>query len=325
VAAGPSLLEQNVLTQQGLAIGLMHTMIQSQLDIGRGQSAAIGSCLSLFQGGNGSQKTLARGNGGDDFTVELYYDNACTKRYVHAVVSAGGANPNVIRFAETLIYYRSTGVKLGTARVVQKLGDSSKGANFSQISDVGTFTPVNGGLPADFGFECAYPNTVTNTAPIDCSVGVAQKINMLSEDVASLTSIDGTLTRIAGIQQKETFSGTKAKLVRGQNLGISAPTMQTIEITGTSVSVGSSSTHGSIGRVSAFMGAPTSWTVTDTGHNAKFSMTLHATTNPFFAGTVAALGSGTPAATIRTDIAGTGSVTFSNNQKIKISNWMLVK
>jgi hypothetical protein len=322
--ATPSLLEQSALTQQGLAIGLAQTMIQTELDIGRGQSAAVGTCLSLSQGGNGSQKTLVRTNGGDNFTVEIYYDNACTKLYVHAVVVAGGPNPNVVRFTETLTYHGTSGIKVGTASVVQRVGDSSKGPNFTQISNVGTLTPVNGGLPVHFGFECAYPNSVLAKSAVDCSVGVAQEINMLSEGVASLATITGTLTKIAGLQYKETFSGSKGRLARGQNLGISAPTMETIKITGTPVTVGSSSTQGSIGRVSAFMGAPASWTVTDTAHNAKFSITLHATASPFFAGTISLANFGATVATIRTDVAGNGSVTFSNNQKIKISNWMLV-
>src|SRR5689334_22371006 len=64
VAAPPSLLTQNLLAQQGLAVGLLHTTVQTELAIGFGQSSTVGSCVAMPQGGDGSLKTLARTNGG---------------------------------------------------------------------------------------------------------------------------------------------------------------------------------------------------------------------------------------------------------------------
>ena len=325
MAASPSLLVQNLLAQQGLAMGLLQTMVWAEIDIGFGQKKSVlGQCIRLPQGGDGSQKTLVRTNGGNNYTVELYYDNACANRYVHAVVAVTGANENTIRFTETLTYYRPNGTKLGTTRLKQRIGNSPQGADFSQMSEVGTFTPVDDGLPVQFGLDCSEPAGEPASAVIHCDVGVAQSVPMLDKDVASVTPVNGTLTQISGPAYSGEFSAKNSKLVRGSNLDISAPTTHSLAITGTSVNVGTSTTNGSVGLLSPFLGAPTHWTVRDAAHNAKLTITLHDGTTPSFAGSITRLDTSAKVATVKLDIAGNGFVLFSNNKKVKVSNWMMV-
>jgi hypothetical protein len=324
VAAPPSLLTQNLLAQQGLAVGLLHTTVQAELAIGFGQHTTIGSCVPMPQGGDGSLKTLARTNGGNNFTVELYYDNACANLYLNAVVAAVGSNPNVIRFSERLTYYGVTGARIGTVRVSQRLSDSPQGVHYSQLSDVATFTPVRSGLPMHFGLYCSEPAGKPSKALSLCGVGVAQTVPMLSQDVASITPINVKLTQITGASYQAEFGNNTSQLARGTVLGISAPTTHSLAITGTATNVGHSTATGSIGLLSPFLGAPVTWTITDTAHNAKFAIALHDGATPLFVGSIAQLDNSAKIATIRVDIAGNGFVLFSNNQKIKVSNWMMV-
>jgi len=324
VAAPPSLLAQNLLAQEGLAVGLLHTTVQTELAIGFGQSSAVGSCVPMPQGGDGSLKTLARTNGGNDFTVELYYDNACANLYVNAVVAARNSSQNVIRFSERLTYYGVTGARVGIVRVTQRLGNSPQGQHYSELSEVATFTPVRGAMPVQFGLYCSEPAGEPAKALSLCGVGVAQSIPMLSEDLASITPINAKLTQITGASYQAEFGNNTSQLASGTGLGISAPTTHSLAITGTATNAGSSKTTGSVGLLSPFLGAPVTWTITDTAHNAKFSIALHDSATPVFIGSISQLDNSAKIATVRVDIAGNGFVLFSNNQRIKVSNWMMV-
>ena len=323
-AAPPSLLTQNLLAQQGLAVGLLHTSVQTEIAIGFGQSSTVGSCVAMPQGGSGSLKTLTRTNNGNDFTVELYYDNACANRYVNAVVAALDSNPNMIRFSERLTYYGVNGARIGIVHIVQRLSDSPQAGNYSQLSELATFAPVRGGMPVHFGLYCSEPAGEPSKALSLCGVGVAQSIPMLSEDVASITPINAKLTQITGASYQAQFGNNTSQLARGTGLGISTPTTHSLAITGTSTNAGSSKTTGSIGLLSPFLGAPVIWTITDTGHNAKFSIALHDSGTPTFIGSISQLDNSAKIATVRVDIAGDGLVLFSNNQRIKVSDWMMV-
>jgi hypothetical protein len=209
--------------------------------------------------------------------------------------------------------------------VKQRVGDSPQGTNFSQLSDVGTFTPVNGGLPVQFGFDCSEPASDQTTAVIHCDIGVAQPIPMLDRDVASLTSVKVTLTQVGGRgAYSGEFSAKNSKLAQGPDLDISAPTIDSLSITGTSVNVGTSTTNGSVGLLSPFLGAPAHWSVSDAAHNAKLTITLHDGATPSFSGFITRLDTSAKVATVKLDISGNGFVLFSNNKKVKVSNWMMV-
>jgi len=145
----------------------------------------------------------------------------------------------------------------------------------------------------------------------------------VSQDIASLGSAAATITQISGASYQEAFTGT-AKLSRGSNLGVSAPTSHSLAITGTASNAGQATSSGSVGLLSSFLGAPAQWSVRATGLNAKFVITLHDGASPFFSGAITQLDTSAKVATFRVDIGGNGFVLFSNNQKIKVSNWLMV-
>src|SRR5689334_25085150 len=95
--------------------------------------------------------------------------------------------------------------------------------------------------------------------------------------------------QISGASYQAQFGNNTSQLARGTRLGISAPTTHSLAITGTSTNVGSSTTTGSIGLLSPFLGAPVTWTITDAAHNAKFSIALHDSGTPTFIGAISQL------------------------------------
>jgi hypothetical protein len=75
--AATQLITEHALAQTGLAIALASTVLQSQLQIISGLDMGLSTCETLNGGGSVM-------SGATPTAVTVYYDNACTRRYIVA-------------------------------------------------------------------------------------------------------------------------------------------------------------------------------------------------------------------------------------------------
>ena len=315
-AAAVSLLEQHVLAQQGLSIGLAGSFVKAEFAVVEA-SSKINKCAALD--GGGSLKILSASRTGNTAkgTVDVYYDAKCKTRYMDASFTATKTSTSTLSGSENATIYDMTGHVLAKTNLNIAFALGTEGV--ANISMVGKFTPT--GLSAvDLGLICTDPLLPTTTST--CSVGIAQTSAAVHADIASITPA----TIKVNPQNGGTIKVTAATLAQGSmdTLGISSPNPATLKITGADTKVGNASASGSFHRFSIEPVGPTSWTSTDSANGAKFAISL-ASGGSTFAGTIKATATDKTLAKISVDRSGTGTITYSNNLKVNISSWVIAR
>jgi hypothetical protein len=319
------LVEQRMVTQEGLAIALASTVLQSQLEMLISSiSDSVGSCSALV-GKAGSIKLLSHHKVSKKelkTTIAVYFDTKCQSLYISAnpdLVSNG----QTINVVETADYMSPTGFKLGTMTVNENavLGKSTvKG-----VSGLGQFRPSGSKKSVDLGLACKFSNLTGNKVPpFPCEGGVAQDFPKLSEALASVTPLTLTLEGKQG-SKGVTFGGTKSDMVTGAlgALSITTPSTFTLGIGGKSKRYGTAVTNGSAATFSLFPPTPTSWTIVDKAHDATFSIAVVNNKTRQSKGTVTQTSTGNTLASFTADQSGTGSITYSDHSTAKITSWLL--
>lgn len=318
VTAAPSpIVTQHLLAQQGLAIALASTVLQSQLQVlfavgSTGEGSAT-SCETL-QGG-GSVQSLPVG-ADNPSRVGIYYDNVCTKPYILANVTAMNTTIGQTALTEAATYYGPTGTLLGVMNLQESAQVESKPIS---VAGLGVFTPASGAQPVRLGLTCVFIEGTVSTAP--CYGGIEQYVPSLSRTLGSVTPL--TLTIGADATDPITFTGSNSVMRTGAqgSLTLSINTPTTLAITGGAV-WGTSTQQGSAANFSLFPPTPTGWSVTDTEHDMKFTINVVSNTVRNSIGQVTQISTGAVLATIAVDQSGTGTITWSDGRIVAVTSWM---
>jgi hypothetical protein len=324
-AASQTLVAQHMVTQEGLAIALASTVLQSQLEILINSIIGTkGSCSALV-GKAGSIKLMSfKKIGKNHFKskIAVYFDTQCKSLYITAnpdITSKG----DVINVVETADYMSPTGFKLGTMAINENAvldGEDIKG-----VSGLGQFRASGSNAKIDLGLACKFSDlSADKVPPFPCEGGIAQDFPKLNEALASVTPLTLTLEGKNGTKGVK-FSGTKSDMVTGAlgALSITTPMRFKLGIGGTSNSYGTAVTGGSAASFSLFPPKPTSWTIVDKKHDVTFSIAVQSNTTRASKGKVVQTSTGNALATFNVDQSGTGAITYSDKSTATVSSWLL--
>jgi hypothetical protein len=323
-AAQPILVEQRMLTQEGLGVALFSTALESQLDILSGSISADKECSSL--GGNlgGSAKfisgTVNKNTGTIKSVVDLFFDNACQNRFIRADTTIKiGPDLESYLVTGTADYTGPTGFALGTLTLNEQayFGLVNGTHALKILTGTGDFAPANHAATVHLGYECE-----TSKKPVPCKSGVAQDFPTLSKALASVTPLK---LMINANTNAVTIAASKSNMVTGPlgALSILQVTKTSLAISGQQTPYGSAVTKGAESKFSLFPPMPASWTIKDAANDAIFSIALTNNNPRNFTGTVKRISTGKTLATFSADQSGTGSITYSDASAAAITGWTL--
>ena len=159
VTSDPALVEQRVLAQQGLAIALASTVLQSQLYtlvelVAQGN---IGGCQALPGGGG---LVLLTATTVIPFQIGFYFDAACTRIYMKETVTtftADNSHGNYHIIANAL-YTGPTGTALGSIAFDESANSIAFFGGGNQltgtVNGLGTYTSLVGAPSVRLGLNC---------------------------------------------------------------------------------------------------------------------------------------------------------------------------
>jgi hypothetical protein len=325
--ASSALVEQRMVSQEGLAIALASTVLQSQLNILI--TAEIGGrrCDKL-SGGTGSIKLISHkkiDHSTERAMVVVYFDRGCETPYVAADATLTESKSEV-DISETADYTGPTGDVLGEMKIQEK-ALSQSGGGIKGVIGVGQFTPSNGAVPVDLGLECDLSdlNTQKKKYVAPCEGGIAQDFPDLSRSLASVTPLTLHLKQ-KGKNFTVSFDGKRSYMATGDlgALSITTPTDTSLGIGGTYKNYhNSAQTAGFASQFSLFPPTPTYWSITDAKNDAKFSISVIDEVTRNSSGTVTSVSTGDVLATFAVDQSGTGSITYSDGSIEPITSWLL--
>ena len=322
VTSDPALVEQRVLAQQGLAIALASTVLQSQLYTLAELAAQgnIGGCQPLPGGGG---LVLLTATTVIPFQIGFYFDAACTRIYMKETVTtftADNSHGNYHIIANAL-YTGPTGTALGSIAFDESANSIALSGTGNQVTGtvngLGTYTSLVGAPSVRLGLNC-------NLAAGGHNIGVCQ--GGIAQDFAGQSAAFGSVTTLAldsTAAGSLTLSG--ASLLTSGALGaltLTQPTATTMMVNGGST-YGTTVDAGGAASFSLFPPMPTGWNVTDAAHDQVFAITVVDNSVRNLAGSLKRISTGATLATIALDQSGSGTITYSDNTTAPITGWML--
>lgn len=326
--ASSVLVEQRMVTQEGLAIALASTVLQSQLNILASSFEGAGGCSGL-PGGTGSIKVKSYkqiNSKKATAKIVVYFDRHCKTPYVTADARITNKNRET-DIAETAAYTGPTGTVLGSMKIQEK-ALALNGGGIKGVIGLGHFTPSNGAVPVDLGLECDFTdlNTQKRKYVAPCEGGIAQDFPALSQSLASVTPLTLHLTKEKGNNFSVAFDGKRSEMVTGDlgALSITTPTDTSLGIGGTHKKYpNSAKTAGFASQFSLFPPTPTYWSITDAKNDAKFAISVIDDDTRNSSGTVTSISTGDVLATFAVDQSGTGTISYSDGSSEPITSWLL--
>jgi uncharacterized protein YjdB len=318
-AGSGSLLGQRVLAQQGLAIALASTVLQSQmvtliLMIG----ADPFDCLAMP--GGGSVRLLTEPEA-IPARVNFYFDPACTRKYMEETVTqfteeAGSRDFHMLASAQ---YFGPTGTPLGSisfdehANNISLANDQISGT----VNGLGTYTSLSGAPGVRLGLNCNFGGSAHNVGI--CQGGIAQNFSGLNAALGSVATL-ALDTTAAGVVN---FTGTSI-LTSGaiDALTLTQPTKTSMVVNG-GATYGNAVAGGSAANFSLFPPMPTGWSISDQAHDMIFTIALLDNDTRTLAATIKRISTGTTLATLALDQSGTGTINYSNGVVAAVTGWML--
>jgi len=321
VAVSPALIEQRVLTQQGLAIALASTVLQSQLY----------TLIELAAQGNAVGCTALPGGGGIvllsptptiPFQLGFYFDAACTRIYMKETVTTYTADDNLGNYhiIANAIYTGPTGTALGSIAFDESangIGSSNNNILTGTLNGLGTYTSLTGAPSVRLGLNCDLGASGHNVGV--CKGGIAQNFAGLSSAFGSVTTLALDSTSTGGV----TLSGASL-LTSGalDSLTLTQPAATQMVVNGGSA-YGTTVDSGGAASFTLFPPMPTGWTVADAAHDQVFNITVADNTVRNLVATLKRISTGATLATIALDQSGTGTITYSDGTTAPITSWML--
>jgi hypothetical protein len=315
---GPALLAQRVLAQQGLAVALSSTVLQSQVEVLFTTGNTDHAC-QVAEDGSSYRKTAGGTTPPMDFSI--YYDGACTRPYMQEHVTVFTSNAGLSHIVAATTYLGPTGTTLGTMNFDESANLSVSGSFLvGSIYGLSTFTPANGAPTVSMGLNCALSANIS----VPCQGGIVQNLPALGKSIGSVTSITLTPTDTSG-SGPVTFAGTSV-LTTG-NLGtltLTAPQPLSLVVQG-GTPYGTSSATGGEAAFSLFPPTPTGWTLSDPGHDQVFTINVASNTVRNLVGTITRISTGAVLASLALDQSGTGTITYSDGTVAAVTSWTLAQ
>jgi hypothetical protein len=347
-----TLIEQRILAQQGLSIGLATIILESQVEAFVGlEFYNVGDCNKIPGGGGFqivSRSFNAKGFAGH---VKIFFDDGCNALYLDETLNFTlvSITPTTYSFPATIGVYSKAGAKVATLSLTAMLSTptaiSVKLAGIATLSPTNRLPAVQIGLTCEIPFSNPGPTTVADaifhsvfivrpsqlpvtTTDIDCVEGIAQNFPIIGMATASVTPMTLHLIDHGTGIIKVTFSQTSpGKLSTGaiDALSVAINKNGKVLINGVSPPYGFDTFGGEAANFVLFPPKPTLWDITDSEHNAKFSIALDSNTTRTLTGKIAPLAGGTALAAINVDQSGSGFIIYSNGLKAAISGWAVGK
>jgi hypothetical protein len=333
-AAGQSLVAEHALAQVGFSIAMASSVLNVQLWVIEVQDGILNRSVQEVAG-----KTAQMPGGGSirvdpglsatsqTVTITIYYDSTFTQPYVDIVAGllppGTGASddlPPDLTWPETLTYHGVDGRILGVLSLTQHLATTN-----GHAYGTGTFVPATGAPNVQLGLDCLMS---TSASSFQCAGGVAQDFPSLSLAIGSVTPLTltrrGSGSRDAGAGPID-FSGSASTVVSGPlgALALGTPVPPSLSIAG-GTSFTSTVTDGSAAESLVFFPpVPTGWTITDSVHDERFTITLIDDTTRNLTATITRVSTGETLASASLDRSGTGSITYSDRSTVAITSWTL--
>lgn len=320
VTTSAALVEQRVLAQQGLAIALASTVLQSQLYTLIslvGQADNVG-CTALPGGGG---LILLTPTTSIPFQIGFYFDAACTRIYMKETVTSYTADDNLGNYhiIANAAYTGPTGTALGSIAFDEQANGIGQGNGqlSGTVNGLGTYTSLTGAPSVRLGLNC---NLGAGGHSVGiCQGGIAQNFAGLSTAFGSVTTLALDSTATGAI----TLSGTSQLTSGALNaLTLTQPTTTSMVVNG-GTTYGTTSDAGGAASFTLFPPTPTGWTVTDAAHDQVFTINVADNNVRNLIGTLKRISTGATLATIALDQSGTGTITYSDNTTAPITSWML--
>lgn len=320
VTLNPALIEQRVLAQHGLGIGLASTVQQSQLYtlLAVIQHASISGCTALPGGGG---MILLSPSTVIPFQIGFYYDAACTRIAVKGTINTfvGDDNLGNYHLTGSALYTSPNGIPQGTLVLDEQANGTrlSGGQLVGTVHALGSYTLLTGGLIVQFGLNC---NNLAGGHNIGiCQNGVVQNFPGLAAAYGSVTTL-GLDSTASGVL---TLSGTSV-LTSGAigALTLTQPTATSMVVNG-GTAYGTTVDGGNAASFTLFPPTPTGWNVTDAAHDQIFTISLADNTVRNFVGTLKRISTGATLASLALDQSGTGSITYSDGTAASVTAWVV--
>lgn len=324
-AVPQTLVEQRMLTQEGLAIAFASTVLQSQLEmLITSLVGTKGSCSALVGKAGSIKLSSLHQVSKKEYKskIAVYFDTKCKSLYITAnpdITEKGG----VINVVETADYTSPTGFKLGSMAVNENA--TLDGTDVKGVSGLGKFRVSGSNADIYLGLACKFSDlSASKVPPFPCEGGIAQDFSKLKESLASVTPLTLTLEGKHGGKGVK-FSGTSSDMVTGAlgALSITTPSQFKLGIGGKAKRYGTAVTSGAAASFSLFPPTPTSWKIVDKKHGATFSIAVESDATRASTGKVVQISTGHTLATFTVDQSGTGSITYSDKSSAKITSWLL--
>jgi hypothetical protein len=353
-AAIAAQIDQRIVAQVGLAVGLQSSVFKNQLQILDALRSRVGVCIAAHhedgddhEDGDRVAKASAghddnndddnddnsQKDGGGSFKlvefsasgplnitaiIEVYYDNECKKVFIHAPLKVQPTDQSSLSFTETATFFKPVGTILGKLTVNASGGKTDTELN---LSGTGTFVPSNGGVHIEFGLDCSFPTILTGAKPFTCNGAVVASFNALKFDLGLLSTLTTKVAEGGCHDFIGSFRGTE-QIVGGPfgKLGILLKD-DSVKITGPSISLGTIVIAGTehLGSSPSLI----SWTVTDTQHDIAASISVAVGEAQGFVGVIKDTVTRKALATFSVDQSGSGWMVFSNNQRGAITTWII--
>lgn len=324
VTGGPVnlLLGQRVLAQEGLAVALVSSVLQSQSAVmSTAQSSPAFGCQPWSYG------TSVKKQSGDatttpPFDVAVYYDSTCSRPYLVEHVTAYTVNVQDYHMVATASYFGPTGTALGATAYDLSLRATvdTNGVPHELMYGLGSFTPQNGAPSVSLGLNCYVALVFTGSFTVPCQAGVAQNFPALSTAIGAIISVNLALRDTA-----VTFTGSSLLKTGPLNsLTLSNPQPTSLALAG-GATYGTSTSSGGEATFSLFPPMPTGWTIIDAGHDQQFTINLVSNSVRNLTGSITRISSGSVLATIAVDQSGTGTIAYSDGTHAAVTAWTLEK
>ena len=295
------------MAQTGLAIGQATTVLQSQLQILIATLENNTSCTALTGGGSIQAGTNL---------TSIYYDSNCQTPYVTANPTVTTDNDtNTASISDTATYYGPDGTKLGTMTINEQANLSNSSSDV--LNGLGTFISATGAqTPVQLGLYC----TISQTGG-PCAGAIAQDFPDLGLAIGAVTPINVVLGSSATSPVSFSGGGTVVTGPMG-SLKLTNPSPTSLVIQG-GTAFASTTASGGAAEFVLFPPTPTSWTLTDAGHDEQFVATVVDNTSRNLTVTVKQVSTGNTLATGMIDHSGSGTITWSDGTVSTITNWTL--
>jgi hypothetical protein len=314
-------VDVKLLAQEGLAIALASTVLQTQLIVLINAYGPEKGCVDIGDGGGSykvTNKTTTRPVEGP-INLSFYFDRACKERFAEARMNArldGDLKNGRYNFTGDVVYHDRKGVEVADLKIEETAVLANR--KLTAVTGLGDLVPKGEGLPARLGLACALPKDLSR--PFTCSGGVAQDFASLKKSIGSVSPIrlhlkdDGSVVFSGSDSELATAPSGKLKIERlgDTELALSDPRDD----------VGSTEAAGSAAAFNLFPPTPTSWTVTNSAKELTFSLKVldDETRN---SKAVVSDKTGRQLAVIRVDQSGTGTVKYLKGGTFPVVSWVL--